>query len=91
MRPWTSVRMPHEIVRGGTDGDKVAVELEAILREETRDAGEALVEVFGCFAHIEVDGAIYAFAGDCTGDDVARSEFEQRMIAMHEAFAFCVD
>src|SRR5438270_123327 len=59
--------------------------------EVARYAGETLVEVLGCVAHVEVDGAVDAFAGDCAGDDVARGEFEEWVIALHEALALGIE
>ena len=48
-------------------------------------------------AHVEIDGALqtrlafaHAFAGDGAGDHVARGQFEQRVVALHEALAAVV-
>lgn len=49
------------------------------------------MKVFFDVAHVEVDGAVDAFAGDGAGHDVARGEFEQWMVALHEALAIFID
>ncbi len=81
----------HQIVRRGADGDGIAIEVEAVLREEEGDAWKAGVQIFFDVTHVEVDRAVHAFASDGTGDDVARSELQKRMMVLHEALALCVD
>ena len=56
----------HQIVRGGTDGDKVAGEVESIRGEECADAGEAFMKVdLVHVAHVEIDEAGCARFAPC--------------------------
>lgn len=82
----------HEVVGSGADGDEIAGEVEMVYGEEGADAGEALVQVDADMAHVEINGEgrsllAHAFARDGAGDDVAGGEFEQGVVALHEAFA----
>src|ERR1019366_7107843 len=86
----------HEVVRGGADGAEVAGKIERVRGEESADAGETLVNVeVPHVAHVEIDGArcsllTYAFAGDGAGNNIARGEFEQGVVALHKALAVIV-
>lgn len=86
----------HEVVRRGQNGYEIAREIERMLREEGADAGETLVEIdVADMPHIEecgLDCAVFAerLAGDGAGNNVAWSEFEEWMIALHEALSACV-
>ena len=87
----------HKVVRGGADGNEIAAKIEAVIGEESADAGKARGDVdVAHVAHVEVDGAgrrlrvsgiSRAFAGDGAGDNIARSELQQGMIALHESLA----
>ena len=47
----------HEVVRGGADGDQIAAQIEAVVREECADAGKARDDVDVVdVAHVEIDG-----------------------------------
>jgi hypothetical protein len=87
----------HQVMRRWADGDQVAAQVERVARQHGADAGKAGLQVDALhMAHIQMDDAgfagrrAHAFAGDGAGDHVAGSQFEQRMIALHEALAAVV-
>lgn len=81
----------HHVVRGGTDGDEIAVQVQAVTGEEAGDSGEPGGEV-GCdVAHVEVHGTVEGLVDDGAGDDVAGGEFQLLVVLGHEALAARVD
>src|SRR5580698_4471424 len=87
----------HEVMGGGTDGDEIAAQIEAMLGEESGNAREPRYRVdFRDVAHVEMDGKLlaliaHALAGNRARYDVAGCQFEERMIALHEALAAAVE
>ena len=88
----------HQVVRRRAHGNQIARQVEAVLRQKCADAGKALVKIearargacrdrrAACVAR----RVAHAFARDGAGHHIARSQLEQRMVALHEALAAIV-
>ena len=90
----------HGVVSGGTDGSRRGFEIDAVAETGLIDAWEAAAhEAGGKMSEIQKDAGVVAgsegagvgggakFEHDGARDDIARREFFQGMIALHEALA----
>ncbi len=87
----------HQVMCSRAHRDEVATETEAMLAKKAGNAGKALHQVDASdVAHVEVHrqefagAAAEAFTRNGASYDIARREFEQRVVALHKAIAACV-
>src|ERR1035437_3080267 len=85
-------------MRRGANRNEVSAEIERVTRQDGADAGKTVMQVDAFHvSHVEIDHArsagriTHALARDGAGYHVSGSQFEERMIALHEALAAVVE